>query len=130
VEKARVLANQANNDLGNIWLKTHSAGAGSYRLVERLASDHIIMEANPHAEVKPRIPRVVIRHVAEPASQLLLLQKGDADIAGNLTADQLKGVVKNPDYGIARIDQLNSLYLGLNASLPQFQKVEVCQAIK
>lgn len=130
VEKARVLANQANNDLGNIWLKTHSAGAGSYRLVEWLASDHIIMEANPHAEVKPRIPRVVIRHVAEPASQLLLLQKGDADIAGNLTADQLKGVVKNPDYGIARIDQLNSLYLGLNASLPQFQKVEVCQAIK
>jgi peptide/nickel transport system substrate-binding protein len=130
VEKARVLANQANNDLGNIWLKTHSAGAGSYRLVEHLASDHIIMEANPHAEVKPRIPRVVIRHVAEPASQLLLLQKGDADIAGNLTADQLKGVVKNPDYGIARIDQLNSLYLGLNASLPQFQKVEVCQAIK
>ena len=46
------------------------------------------------------------------------------------TADQLKGVVKNPDYGIARIDQLNSLYLGLNASLPQFQKVEVRQAIK
>ena len=73
------------------------------------------MEANPHAEMKPRIPRIVIRHVAEPASQLLLLQKGDADIAGNLNADQLKGIVKNPDYGISKIDQLNSLYLGLNA---------------
>ena len=130
VEKARVLANQANNDLGNEWLKTHSAGAGSYRLVEWQASDHIILEANPHAAVKPRIPRVVIRHVAEPASQLLLLQKGDADIAGNLNADQLKGIAKNPDFGITKIDQLNSLYLGLNASLPQFQKIEVRQAIK
>ena len=130
VEKVRALANQANNDLGNEWLKTHSAGAGSYRLVEWQASDHIILEANPHAAVKPRIPRVVIRHVAEPASQLLLLQKGDADIAGNLNADQLKGIAKNPDFGITKIDQLNSLYLGLNASLPQFQKIEVRQAIK
>lgn len=34
VEKAPVLADQASNDLGNAWLKTHSAGAGSYRLVE------------------------------------------------------------------------------------------------
>ena len=72
----------------------------------------------------------MIRHVSEPASQLLLLQKGDADIAGNLTADQLKGIVKSPDFAISKIDQLNSLYLGLNASLPQFQKIAVRQAIK
>jgi ABC-type transport system substrate-binding protein len=38
--------------------------------------------------------------------------------------------VKNPACGISKIDQLNSLYLGLNGSLPQFQKIEVRQAIK
>jgi len=130
VEKARALANQANNDLGNAWLKTHSAGSGSYRLVEWLASDHIIMEANPHAEVPPRIPRVFIRHVAEPAAQLLLLQKGDIDFARNLKADQLKGIAKSTDYRITKIDQLNSLYLGLNGALPQFRRVEVRQTIK
>jgi peptide/nickel transport system substrate-binding protein len=130
VEKARALANQTNNDLGNAWLKTHSAGSGSYRLVDWQASTHIIMEANPHAAVTPRISRVVIRHVAEPAAQLLLLQKGDADFARNLTADQLKGIVNNPEYDITKIDQLNSLYIGLNAALPQFQKIEVRQAIK
>lgn len=130
VEKARVLANQANNDLGNTWLKTHSAGSGSYRLVDWKASESVILEANPHAEVKPRIPRVVIRHVAEPAAQLLQLQKGDADFARNLTADQLKEIVKNPGYNISKVDQLNSLYIGLNGSLPQFQKVAVRQAIK
>jgi len=85
VEKARVLADQAGSDLGNAWLKTHSAGSGAYRLVEWQASDHIIMEANPNAEINPRLPRIVVRHVAEPASQLLLLQKGDADVAGNST---------------------------------------------
>lgn len=130
VEKSRVLANQANNDLGNAWLKTHSAGSGSYRLVDWQASDHIILEANPHAAVKPHIPRVVIRHVSEPSAQLLLLQKGDADIARNLTADQLKGIAANPDFAISSINQLTSLYIGLNGSLPQFRKVEVRQAIK
>jgi len=38
--------------------------------------------------------------------------------------------VKNPACGISKIDQLNSLYLGLNGSLPEFQKIEVRQAIK
>jgi len=130
VEKQRALANQTNNDFGNAWLRTHSAGAGSYRLVEWQASDHIIMEANPHAAEKPKIPRIVIRHVAEPATQLLLLQKSDTDMAWNLSADQIKGIARDPAYAISKIDQLNSLYLGLNAALPQFQKIEVRQAIK
>ncbi|HKD74551.1 MAG TPA: ABC transporter substrate-binding protein, partial [Ktedonobacterales bacterium] len=60
----------------------------------------------------------------------MLLQKGDTDFARNLNADQLKGIISGPDYVISKIDQLNSLYLGLNASLPPFQKVEVRQAIK
>jgi peptide/nickel transport system substrate-binding protein len=130
VEKARALANQTNNDLGNGWLRTHSAGAGNYRLVDWKASDRIILEANPNAMSRPRIPRVIMRHVGEPATQLLLLQKDDADFARNLTADQLKLVVENPDYNVNRIDQLNSLYIGLNGALPQFQKIEVRQAIK
>lgn len=130
VEKVRVLANQAGDDFGNAWLRVHSAGSGSYRLVDWQASDHIILEANPHAAVKPHIPRVVIRHVVEPAAQMLLLQKGDTDLARNLNADQLKGLVTDPAYRITKVDQLNSLYIGLNAALPQFQKVEVRQAIK
>ena len=96
VEKAQVMANQTNNDLGNAWLRTHSAGAGPYRLVEWAASDHIILEANPHAAVKPATSRVVIRHMAEPAAQLLSLQRGDIDIARDLNADQLKTIEGNP----------------------------------
>src|SRR5262249_15232382 len=92
VEKSVVMANQTNGDMGNAWLKSHSAGAGPYRLVDYAANDHIILEANPHAAVKPHIGRTVIRHTGEPAAQLLLLQKGDADIARDLNADQLKSL--------------------------------------
>jgi peptide/nickel transport system substrate-binding protein len=130
VEKAVVMANQTNGDLGNAWLKSHSAGAGSYRLVDWAANDHIILEANPHAAVKPHIGRTVIRHTGEPAAQLLLLQKGDADIARDLNADQLKTLQKNPDFTLVKSNQLTSMYLGCNMSVPQFQKPDVLQAIK
>ncbi len=98
VEKATVMAHQVKDDLGNEWLKTHSAGAGPYRLVEWQASDHIILDTNPHSAVKPKIPRIVVRHMAEPAAQLLVLQRGDVDIARDLNADQLKTIEGKPDF--------------------------------
>jgi peptide/nickel transport system substrate-binding protein len=130
VEKATALANQTNGDFGNAWLRTHSAGAGPYRLVEWVASDRIVLETNPHAAVKPHVPRIVQRHTAEPSSQLLLVSKGDADIARDLSADELTQIYKSPAFSFARTEQLMSMYLGLNMNLPQFQKPQVLQAIK
>jgi peptide/nickel transport system substrate-binding protein len=130
VEKAAVTANQSKDDLGNAWLKTHSAGAGSYKLVDWQASDHIILEANPHAAVKPHLPRVVIRHVADPSAQLLMVQKGDVDIARDLSSDQLKSAARDPALSLAKKPQLTSMYMVMNAGLPQFQKVGVRQAVK
>jgi peptide/nickel transport system substrate-binding protein len=130
VEKARVLANQTNNDLGNAWLRTHSAGAGPYRLVEWQASDHIILEANPHSTIKPTVPRVVIRHVAEPSAQLLMLQRGDIDIARDLNADQLKTIEGNPEFPVARMGQLTSMYIAMNQAVPELSKIDAVQALK
>jgi peptide/nickel transport system substrate-binding protein len=130
VEKATALANQTNGDLGNDWLKRHTAGSGPYRLVEWLASDRVTLDANPHATAKPKIPRVVLRHIAEPAAQLLELQKGGVDIARDLGPDQLKSIAGKPDFQVLRANQLTSLYAVMNMSLPQFQKREVLQAVK
>jgi peptide/nickel transport system substrate-binding protein len=129
VEKANVMANQSKDDMGNAWLKTHSAGAGSYKLVDWQASDHVILEANPHAAVKPKLPRVVIRHVADPSAQLLLVQKGDANIARDLTADQLKAATAS-GLTLAKKAQLTSMYMGMNMGQPMLAKVEVRQALK
>ena len=52
VDMKTVMANQANGDLGNGWLKTRTAGAGPYKLTEWAASDHVIIDTNPHAEEK------------------------------------------------------------------------------
>jgi peptide/nickel transport system substrate-binding protein len=130
VEKAQAMANQTGGDLGNAWLKTHTAGAGSYTLVDWKASDHIILQANPHAAEMPKVPRLILRHVADPAAQLLLLRKGDADIARDLTADQIKGIAASPDYHVDKANQLTSMYVAMNEAAPGLEKQEVRQAIK
>ncbi len=130
VEKAVALAHQDKADLGNAWLRTHSAGASSYKLVDWQASDHVILEANPHATVKPRLPRVVIRHVADSSAQSLMVQKGDVDMARDLSADQLKSVAGNRDLVLVKKPQLTSMYMGMNMGNPLFQKVQARQALK
>ena len=130
VDMKTVLANQTNGDLGNAWLKTRTAGAGPYKLTEWAASDHVIIDANPHAAEKPNMRRIVIRHVADPAAQLLLLEKGDADIARDLGSDQLKSISGNKNYTIASSPQGTSMYIAMNQTVPELQKVEVRQAIK
>jgi peptide/nickel transport system substrate-binding protein len=131
LEKATVLANQKNNDLGNDWLKTHSAGAGSYQLSQWIASDHITLDENPHALVKPKSRRFVIQHVKDPSAQLLLLQKGDADIARDLTPDQLKTIASDKSYTITSAGQGTSMYVAMNEkSIPELGKPQVYQAIK
>ncbi|GAB2916519.1 ABC transporter substrate-binding protein [Paraburkholderia jirisanensis] len=130
VDRKTVLANEKNADLGNAWLRTHSAGAGSYRLSVWQASDHIILDANPNAAIKPRTPRLAFRHMPEPATELLLLRRGDMDIGRSLGSDQLKTLAGDPGLNVIEKDALTLLLLQVNTAVPQFQKVEVRQAIK
>ena len=130
VEKAVVMSHAANDDYGNGWLKTNTAGAGAYRLVSWAASDHVIVEANPHYAPQPAIKRIVIRHVKDPGAQLLLLQKGDADVARDLGSDQLKQVTGKPDFHVLTAAQASSMYIAMNQNVPELQKPQVRQAIK
>jgi peptide/nickel transport system substrate-binding protein len=41
------------------------------------------------------VKRLIIRHMKDPSTQLLPLQRGDIDITRNLGADQLKSLAGN-----------------------------------
>lgn len=130
VDMKTVMANQANGDFGNAWLKTRTAGAGPYKLTEWAANDHVIIDTNPHAAEKPPMRRVVLRHVADPSAQLLLLEKGDVDIARELGSDQLKSAENVKYLTVTSAPQGTSMYIAMNQSMPELQKVQVHQAIK
>jgi peptide/nickel transport system substrate-binding protein len=130
VEKTTALAHQENNDLGNKWLSSNSAGNGPYQLTSWAADEHVILDANPHAAELPVTKRFFIRHVKEAADQLLLLQRGDVDIARNLTGDQLKAVAGDPNLPKITSTSTNQLYVAANEAFGPFAKPEVLQALK
>jgi peptide/nickel transport system substrate-binding protein len=131
VDSKLVKANEKDGDWGNGWLKLNSAGSGAYKVRAYRPNEQYALDANENwYKGAPKNKRVVVRHVAEPASQRLLLEKGDIDIARNLSKDQLAAVRDKPDIQIVQGDKGYILYLGLNQKNPNLAKPEVREALK
>lgn len=131
VDKKEVMAHEENGDFGNKWMRTHHAGSGPFILKAWKPNQSLSMVANEdYWQGAPAMKRVLIRHVKESASQQLLLEKGDIDIARNLEADQLAAVSDNPDIKLQRAPKGAVWYLGLSQKNEYLQKPEVRQALK
>jgi peptide/nickel transport system substrate-binding protein len=130
VDKTTVMSHAVDGDFGNGWLKTNSAGSGAWAVRSWKASDNVIMEPNPNSAEKPKLKRVILRHIPDPSSQLLQLQKGDIDVARNLLSDQIKSVKDNPAYKISAAARSYIMYVAMNQNVPALAKPQVRQAIK
>jgi len=76
------------------------------------------------------VKRVVVRHIPEPATQRLLLEKGDIDVARDLTPDQLAPLASNKDIRIDSFPAANTYYLGMNLTEEHLKNPKVRQAMK
>jgi peptide/nickel transport system substrate-binding protein len=74
--------------------------------------------------------RVIIQHVPEPAGQRLLVEKGDVDLARNLTTDQIKGVSGHPDVAIDNNPKAGMVYIATNNTHPILGNPSVRKAIR
>ena len=131
VDKQTVMANEKDGDLGNEWLKTNSAGSGAYSLVSWKPNESVTLQSNPDFYLgAPAMERVIVRHVAESASQRLLLERGDIDIARDLNPEDIAGA-RAAD-GIKIHDELRGrlMYLAFSQKHPELSKPEVRQAMK
>ncbi len=90
VDEQTVMAHEENGDLGNAWLNANSAGSGPFALTSYTPGQMVRMAANEnYFKGAPEMEQVIIRHVPESATQQLLLEQGDIDLARNLTPDQV-----------------------------------------
>ena len=93
VDKKLVLSKEVGSDLGAAWLKTNYAGSGPMKIREWRANEIVALERNDnYAGSKSKAARVIYRHIKESATQRLLLEKGDVDIARNLTPPKHPGL--------------------------------------
>ena len=115
VDAETVKAQAVDGDMGNSWLNRNSAGTGPFKLRTYRPAELLIMDANPdYFAGAPEMDSVIIRHVAEAATQRLLLTSGDVDIAMNLTPDQVSGLAGNDEVRVETFPQAAVHFLSFN----------------
>ncbi|WP_455473849.1 ABC transporter substrate-binding protein [Bartonella sp. B30(2025)] len=116
LDRKTIEENSVNGDMGNKYLATHSACVGPYKLVRWTPGDRVILEATQHYwGEKPKVQKIMIQHVAESASQRFLLEKGDVDIARDLSSEDILDIEKQEGpIKISRVLRPQSVYLSLN----------------
>ena len=135
VDKKLVLSKEAMkdgvSDLGYGWLKTNYAGSGPLKIREWRANEIVALERNDNYwGAKSKTARVIYRHIKESATQRLVLEKGDVDIARNLTPQDLDGLAVNKDVKTTATPKGTVYYFSLNQKNPILAKPEVREAFK
>ena len=74
--------------------------------------------------------RVIYRHIPEGATQRLMLEKGDIDIARNLGAEEIDGLKSNADIAFQEGAKGTLYYFSLNQKNETLAKPEVAEAMK
>jgi peptide/nickel transport system substrate-binding protein len=131
VDMKVAMEHEADGDLGYAWLKNNTAGSGAYVLKAWKPNESVVLEANPNYRGgEAKLKRVIIRHMPEPAAQRLALEKGDIDIARDLSPDQVAGLEGNKDVTVKSVPQALLYYIGLNLKKKELQDVRVRQALR
>lgn len=131
VDMKTAMEHEDNGDMGNGWLKTHSAGSGAYVVKSWTPNTSVVLEANPNYRGEmAKLKRVVVQHIPEASAQRLALEKGDVDIADNLTPDQVAAIADNKDITVTAVPQALLYYIGLSQKMKELQDPKVRQALR
>jgi peptide/nickel transport system substrate-binding protein len=83
-----------------------------------------------HFDGEPGVKQVVIKHISEPASQKMQLEKGDIDIAFNLNHEQLKDIEETDGVHVVHGYGDSLSYVGMNVGIEPFGDQRVRNAVK
>jgi len=114
VDEKLLTQHQKDNDFGNDWLRSHSAGAGAYQISQYVPHEALIFTRNSYAQPQAKLNKILFKNVADAGTRRLLLQKGDTDVAYDLGADQFAAVSKEAGIKLVQSPAARIYYLGFN----------------
>lgn len=131
VDSKLVMEHEVDGDFGNEWLRTNTAGSGAYSLGSWKPNESITLISNPDFfRGAPEMERVVVRNIQESATQRLLLERGDIDVARNLNPDDIAGIADVD--GVAVDSELRGrlMYISMNQKSEILSNPKVIEALK
>jgi peptide/nickel transport system substrate-binding protein len=131
IDKKLAMSHEKDGDMGNAWMKTNEAGSGPFSLKSYKPNESLVLDTNEgYWDGVPKIKHVLIKNVTESATQQLLVQKGDVDIARNLNGDQLKSVKGDGNLKTVSSPKATLWYMGLNVKNQYLGNQDARQAMK
>ncbi|HMO71170.1 MAG TPA: ABC transporter substrate-binding protein [Paracoccaceae bacterium] len=131
VDVQTAMANEVDGDMGHAWMNANSAGTGPFKLVNYRPAEVMMLERNAdYFGGTPAMERILIRHVAEAATQRLLLESGDVDMAKNLTPDQVAGLEGNAALQIETYPQTAVHWFSFNQKTESLTNPAVWEAAR
>jgi peptide/nickel transport system substrate-binding protein len=131
LDRKEILKNEANGDLGNKWLATHSACVGPFRVSLWRPQDLLTLERNDdYWRRKLAMKRIILRHVPEAGAQRLLLEQGDVDQAAEIDPADFKALTRNPDVRLDIGPSLGISFMMFNMNDPRFKNPKLFEAFR
>lgn len=131
LDREELEANQVEGDLGNKYLATRTACVGPYHLARWTPGEMVLLQRNPdYWGDAPAFSQILVRHISEAATQRLMLEKGDIDVARDLTPEDITELSTKAGIGIAQVTRPNLTYITLNTLHPVLSDPRVRLALR
>ncbi|MGD9829132.1 MAG: ABC transporter substrate-binding protein [Hyphomicrobiaceae bacterium] len=131
LDRKEVLKHEAAGDLGNKWLTTKTSCYGPYRVTSWRPQELLILERNEgYGGAKPKMKRIIIRHVPEAGAQRLLLEKGDIDHAMDIDPADFPAMRASKNVWLQVSPALGINYLMFNMKDPRFKSPKLFEAFR
>lgn len=131
IDRKLAMEHVKNDDYGQAWLTTNSAGSGPFRLVRWQANDMVMIDrVDDHWSGPAKLKRIIYRHMPESQSQRLALQQGDVDIAMGMSVADVRAMENNENVQISKVPSGNVYYLAASMKDEKMQDKRVRLALR
>jgi peptide/nickel transport system substrate-binding protein len=131
VDSKEVKTKESGGDSGSAYLLDHSSGSGPFVIDHWTKNSEVLLKANPnYSGTKPALSAVLVKHVPEPTNQQFALEKGDADVARNLSPQQIAALQGKQGVTTTSGNSLQLVYVGMNVKVAPLDNVDVREALR
>jgi len=105
-------------------------GSGPFRFVSWVRDDRVVLEKNPdYWGPEPRIDRLIIQPVLEPATRVIMLQRGEVDSIAGIPLELLDQLRNTEGIRVLEVPTFRLRLIGINTLVPPLDDRRVRQAL-
>jgi peptide/nickel transport system substrate-binding protein len=118
------------------WMSDHACGTGPFKLAEFVPGERIVYEkfdeywgGSEGGKSTPIVDKIIQKVVKDPSTAMMMLERGDVDIAERLTYEQFDKLRATPGTKVSKFVMPKLVYMAFDVSEPPFNDINVRKAI-